>query len=243
MFVVYAHRGASEYYPENTLSSFYAGVDMGANGIENDIQCTKDGILVVYHDDTLERLLGVSGSISDYTYEELLSFTVKNPKYQRADKIMTLDEFLKYFGWRPLTFAIEIKQRGIVCSVIDMIERYGVKDKVVITSFIYDELVCARNYDKDIRLGYLYIGETTEKTIEMLKAINAAQACPKASEITPKALEMFYGAGFECRAWGIENTDIMKKAVDMGINAGMTVNFPDKLIEYIKEKGLTLGEF
>ena len=103
MFVVYAHRGASEYYPENTLSSFYAGVDMGANGIENDVQRTKDGVLVIFHDDTIDRVTDGSGKVSDYTYEELLKFTVKNEKYNRADKIMTFEEFLKYFGWRELT--------------------------------------------------------------------------------------------------------------------------------------------
>ena len=49
----YAHRGASEYYPENTLRSFYAGLEMGATGMETDIQRTKDGVLVLHHDDTL----------------------------------------------------------------------------------------------------------------------------------------------------------------------------------------------
>ena len=243
MFVVYAHRGASEYYPENTLSSFYSGVDMGANGIENDIQRTKDGVLVVFHDDTLERVTDGSGNISDYTYEELLRFTVKNEKYGRADKIMTFDEFLKYFGWRELTFAIELKQYGIAGEVIDIIDRYGVRDKVIITSFKYEELQAAREYDKDIRLGWLYWGETDCERVQKLKAINAFQACPKAADLTEDVLKLIYENGFECRAWGIADTDIMKRATDMGINGGMTVNFPDKLIEYINEKGLQLGKF
>ena len=243
MFVVYAHRGASEYYPENTLSSFYAGVDMGANGIENDIQKTKDGILVVFHDDTIDRVTDGSGKISDYTYAELLSFTVSNKKYGRNDKIMTFDEFLKYFGWRDLTLAIELKQYGIASDVIDMIDRYGVRDKVIITSFKYEELVAAREYDKDIRLGLLYWGATDADRIEKLKKINAYQACPKALDLTEDELKLIYENGFECRAWGISDTEIMKKATDMGVNGGMTVNFPDKLIVYLKEKGLTLGSF
>ena len=67
MFVNYAHRGASEYTPENTLLAFYTGVYMGANGIETDVQMTKDGILVLFHDDTILRLTGAPGSIRDYT--------------------------------------------------------------------------------------------------------------------------------------------------------------------------------
>ena len=54
----YAHRGASQYYPENTLYAFYAGLHMGADGIETDIQRTLDGVPVLFHDRTLERILG-----------------------------------------------------------------------------------------------------------------------------------------------------------------------------------------
>ena len=67
----YAHRGASEYAPENTLSSFYLGLMQGANGIETDVQRTKDGVLVLFHDNTLDRVSNVSGNLSEYTYEEL----------------------------------------------------------------------------------------------------------------------------------------------------------------------------
>ena len=236
MFVTYAHRGASEYYPENTLSSFYAGVEMGANGIENDIQRTKDGVLVVFHDDTIDRVTDGSGKISDYTYRELLRFTVKNEKYNRFDKIMTFEEFLKYFAWRDLTLAIELKQFGIAKDVIDMIDDYGARDKCIITSFKYEELVAAREYDKDFRLGFLYSGATDADRIEKLKAINATQACPKATVLTPEELKLIHENGFECRGWGIANTEIMANAVEMGIDAGMTVNFPDKLIEYLKNR-------
>ena len=58
MFVVYAHRGASEYYPENTVSSFCAGIDMGADGIETDVQISKDGVLMIYHDDSMREKTG-----------------------------------------------------------------------------------------------------------------------------------------------------------------------------------------
>ena len=77
-FVNYAHRGASTFCPENTMLSFYTGIYMGANGIETDVQVTKDGVLVLFHDDTLNRILGIDGSIKDYTYEELRTYNVKN---------------------------------------------------------------------------------------------------------------------------------------------------------------------
>ena len=233
MFVVYAHRGASEYYPENTVSSFAAGVDMGANGIETDVQISKDGVLMIYHDDFMKDKTGFDGSIADHTYEELRSARVKNAAYGREDCLMTFEDFLKYFGWRDLTLAIEIKVSGIAERVIDMIRSYGLADKCIITSFDYGALVDAYNYDKDIRLGWLYVHHG-ENTLEKLRAINAYQACPKAEDIRREHLDALYSAGFGCRAWGIANTDIMKYAVEIGVNQGMTVNFPDKLVEYMK---------
>ena len=234
-FVIYAHRGASEYYPENTLSSFAAGVDMGADGIETDVQISKDGVLMIYHDDFMKDKTGFEGSICDYTYEELRAARVKNAKYGRTDCLMTFEDFLKYFAWRDLTLAIELKVAGIGALVIEMLRKYDALEKSIVTSFIYDALVECYNYDKNVKLGWLY-GKRTEETLERLRAIGAYQACPKAADITEEDLIAYKNAGLITRAWGIANTDIMKRAVEMGVDGGMTVNFPDKLIEYMKDK-------
>ena len=70
---VWAHRGASGYAPENTLDAFRKAVEMGADGIELDVQMTKDGELVVIHDETIDRVSNGKGWVKDYTYEELLA--------------------------------------------------------------------------------------------------------------------------------------------------------------------------
>lgn len=234
-FVIYAHRGASEYYPENTLSSFAAGVDMGADGIETDVQISKDGVLMIYHDDTMEEKTGFKGSICDYTYEELREARVKNEKYGREDCLMTFEDFLKYFAWRDLAFAIELKVTGIAAPVIDMMRKYNVLEKSIITSFQYEALKECYDYDKSVKLGWLFF-KRTEDTLEKLSAIGAYQACPKASDIAEEDIAAYKQAGLVTRAWGIEDTDIMKKAVEIGVDGGMTVNFPDKLIEYMKTR-------
>lgn len=233
MFVIYAHRGASEYYPENTMSSFSAGVEMGANGIETDVQISKDGVLMIFHDDTMKAKTGFDGTVADHTYAELCEARVKNEAYSREDRLVTFEEFLKSFALLDLTFAIELKVRGIAEPVIRMLKRYGAYEKSVITSFDYEALVEAREYDSEVKIGWLYVHRTKE-TIEKLRAIGATQGCPKACEIKPEHLRELYANGFECRAWGISDETVMKAAVDMGVNAGMTVNFPDKLVEYMR---------
>ena len=83
---VWAHRGASAYAPENTLEAFRQAVEMNADGIELDVQMTKDGVLAVIHDETLERLGGVKGWVKDFTYNELrhININKKFPASPRA---------------------------------------------------------------------------------------------------------------------------------------------------------------
>lgn len=232
MMINYAHRGASTYYPENTFSAFYAGVDMGANGIETDVQMTKDGVLVLFHDDELFRVTGENGRVSEKTYRELLEMTVSNKDYGRQDKITAFEDFLKYFGWRELVFAVELKQEGIEREVIGMLEKYGMRDKVIITSFCFDNLARVKQLAPEYRVGYLY-GPNEGNAAEKLAGIGGEQLCPKADMITPEMVKMYREMGFSVRAWGIKDEELMAYAVHCDVD-GMTVNFPDKLNTLLK---------
>lgn len=232
MFINYAHRGASEYEPENTLSAFYAGVNMGANGIETDIQRTKDGVLVLFHDDTLKRVTGAEGGIGDYTYEELLRFTVHNKACDRFDKIPTLETFLTYFGWRDLTFAIELKMDGVAEQTIDLLEQFGVREKVILTSFNPDSIRAAKAYNPRYRVGYLFT-ENEQDPVGVLRAMGGEEICPEAHTMTPEQTASWHEMGFNVRAWGVYDTDLMAHAVACGAD-GMTVNFPDKLTAFLQ---------
>ena len=231
MFVNYAHRGASTYYPENTLSSFYAGVFMGANGIETDVHRTKDGVLVLFHDDALDRVTDGHGPVSSCTYDELTRLTVFNADYGRADKITTLEDFLKYFGWRDLTFAVELKMDGVAEQTIDLLERYGLREKVILTSFNPDSIRAAKAYDPRYRVGYLFT-EKEKDPVGVLRKIGGEEICPEAHTMTPEQTAQWHGLGFNVRAWGVYDTDLMAHAIACGAN-GMTVNFPDKLTAYL----------
>lgn len=116
---------------------------MGANGIETDVQIAKDGIPVLFHDDKLQRVTGETGCIGDYTFDELQSIRVKNNGFE--DKIIKFEDFLKFFGFCDLTFAVELKQFGTAKPVADMIRKYGLEKKVVITSFKLEEVYAMRD--------------------------------------------------------------------------------------------------
>jgi|GEM_PF-279705 len=231
-FVNFAHRGASEYAPENTMMSFYLGMHMGANGIETDVQKTKDGVLVLFHDDTLDRVTGQSGAIEDYTFEELQKFDVN--KNGITDKIVSFEDFLLHFSHRDITFAIELKKAGLEKEVSELIYKYGIEKKCVVTSFKYDALVAMKRCSPKLKLGYLTV-EVTDEILERMKADGIDEICPQAVNMTEEDTWKWQKKGFNVRAWGVANEELMKKVYDMGAN-GMTCNFPDKLREYVNER-------
>lgn len=231
-FVNYAHRGASEYTPENTFLAFYTGMYMGANGIETDVQMTGDGVLVLFHDDTIMRLTGAKGCVSDYTLEELRQFTFE--KDGRTDKIAVFEDFLKQFGWRDITFAIEIKQPGIEPQIADMMRKYHVEDKSVVTSFMFDCIRKIKEYAPELHVGWLK-KDVSDEDLHQLKAIGGEEICPHAKEVTPEKVAKWHREGFNVRAWGVGSEELMKNVYD-SMADGMTVNFPDKLTAYIEEQ-------
>ena len=231
-FVTYAHRGASEYCPENTMMSFYMGMQMGANGIETDVRKTKDGVLVLFHDDTLDRVTGVEGKIGDFTYDELKSFPVK--KGEIHDLIPTLEDFLSHFSYRDITFAIELKDDGIEKEVADLIFKYGIEKKTVVTAFEIERIRRIKEYAPTLRTGFL-TGRIDDALTDELIAIGADEICPKGSNVTTENVEKWHRLGFNVRAWGISDESIMKQVYDAGAN-GMTVNFPDRLLDYIRKE-------
>lgn len=231
-FINYAHRGACAYAPENTMSAFYLGLYQGANGIETDVRKTRDGVLVLFHDATLERMTGAEGGVSDYTWDELQQFTLQ--KKGRIDKITRLDDFLRLFSFRDITFAIEIKQPGIEAEVADLLRKYDMVGKTVVTSFKFDCIRAIKEYAPELQVGFL-TKVVTEETVAMLKAIGGEELCPKADLVTEEAVKAWHREGLNVRAWGIVDSETMKNVYDAGAD-GMTVNFPDKLTAYIQEQ-------
>ncbi len=225
-FVNFAHRGASEYAPENTMEAFRMGLSYGANGIETDVQMTADGVLVLFHDNTLKRTMGIPGSVSDYTYGELLEHDIEADKIP-GQKIVKLEEFFETFGGEDITFAVEIKQSGIEGEVLEIIDRLGIGEKAVVTSFDFDIIKNISSQSPQTRTGFL-CDEINDKTLEMVLSISGWQICPRSTSLIKSAVACAKGRSLNVRAWGVTDEKLMRAAYTAGVD-GMTVNFPDKL--------------
>ncbi len=228
----YAHRGASEYAPENTLSAFYLGLLQGANGIETDVQRTKDGQLVLFHDETVDRISNGNGAVSEFTLEELKSLRIYG-KNQGGfyDRIITLREFLDKFSGYDIQFAIELKGAGVEQETLALAEEYGILERTTFTSFQFDYIRKMKSLSETARVGWL-TSETDDEAIEKLLSIGGEELAPEAECVTEALMQKWRSAGLGVRAWGVYHTELMERMCRMGVD-GMTVNFPDLLHEYL----------
>ena len=194
---------------------------------------TRDGVLVLFHDNDLSRVTGESGAVSDYTFAELQRLTVRNAQTGREDKIIDFETFLRLFAWRELHFAIELKDAGIEAEVAELMDRYGLREKAIVTSFNYENLVRMRAVAPAYKLGYLY-KPSEEDLFGKAQALHLEQLCPKAESVTEEMVRRCKGMGYSVRAWGVKDEDVMRRMVACGVD-GMTVNFPDKLAEEMRK--------
>lgn len=164
-FVVIAHRGASFYAPENTHSAFRLAIDMKAEMIELDVSLTKDGVPVVIHDETVDRTTTSKGLVSDFTLAELkkLETGVWFSKEYDGESFPTLEEVLTYTKGK-IAVNIEIKTEavtdfakgGIVEKSLDLIQKAGVRDEVIFSSFDYRVMEHLEELDPEIPKAILY---------------------------------------------------------------------------------------
>ena len=230
---VWAHRGASGYAPENTLDAFQKAVEMGADGIELDVQMTKDGKLVVIHDETIERVSNGTGWVKDYTYEELkkFNFNKTHPEYAK-EEIPTLEQVYRLMKPTNLTINVEIKT-GIVFypeieeRVLELTERLDMSDRVIYSSFNHYTIRKIKELKPEAKTGMLY-----EDGI--IDAVDYACDVVKADALHPSGYNVLYPDFLKkCRergrllhVWTINEEKHMRLLCEAGADAIIT-NYPD----------------
>ncbi len=171
---IWAHRGCSQMYPENTLTAFWKAMNIPhIAGIELDIQLTKDGELVVIHDEKVDRTTDGYGYVRDYTLAELRNLHIYTGT-EKAEHIPTMREVLELLGpklreykkgedpsaSRGIRLNIELKNSvfpypGMEEKIVDMVHEFGVQDAIVYSTFYADSLIRVHELDPEAELGVL----------------------------------------------------------------------------------------
>ena len=162
--LIYAHRGASHYAPENTMASYKKAIVMGADGIEIDVHKSKDGYLIVCHDEKVDRTTNGSGYIKDINMKELKSLDAGGwfSKEFVGEKIPLLEEVLDLVKMENLLLNIELKNGPIFYDnleeeVVNAVKAYGLEENVIISSFNHYSLLAIKKIEPRIKTGILYI--------------------------------------------------------------------------------------
>lgn len=161
MTEIWCHRGYSGKYPENTMLAFRKAAETPAEGIELDVQLTKDGEVIVLHDETLDRTTDGTGPVADVTLRELQSFNAakKFPEFG-FQPVPTFREYLAFAAETGVFTDIELKTGinpypGIEEKVWALIQEFGLEKQVMFSSFRYESLLNMRNIAGDVPCGYL----------------------------------------------------------------------------------------
>jgi len=162
MSLVISHRGANRYAPENTIPAFRKSLEFNVDGFENDVHLTSDGVLVVCHDDAVDRTSDGTGLICEKTFAELRALDFGgwfSPEFA-GTKIPTLAEFFELCGSLKVV-NVEIKQAvdgSIACAaaVVRLAREMGVFDKLIVSSFDMNMLQACLEEDAATRVCYLY---------------------------------------------------------------------------------------
>lgn len=229
-----AHRGLSGLYPENTMLAFKKALEIGCDGIETDVQLTKDGYAVICHDEELDRTTTGTGLIKNYTLEELMKLDagIKFGKEFKGLKIPTLEEFLEYVSDKDIIINLEIKNsiinyENIEKITYDLVKKYNLGQKVIISTFNHYSVRRCIRLDRTIKTGALY-WDCIFEPYNYVQMLGANALHPEYNSVTREIVEKAHDNNLEVNVYTVNNKEDMKKMIDLGVDAIIT-NYPNIL--------------
>ncbi|MHA1282180.1 MAG: glycerophosphodiester phosphodiesterase [Promethearchaeota archaeon] len=214
--LIFAHRGASKLAPENTLRAFQKAIELGADYVEFDVHETKDGEIVIIHDDDVERTAGIKGKIKEMTLKEL-----KELDFGGGEKIPTLKELIE-LAKDKIGLQCEIKVRGIAKKIVEYFKEADLIDSTIISSFIHDELLAVKKYAPEIKLAPLVFGIKKNKMIREAIEHKYYAIHPFYKFINQKFLDEAHKNNIKINTWTVDSKSRMKKLIEMGIDGIIT---------------------
>lgn len=220
MPLVYAHRGGAALRPENTIEAFDHGLDCGADGLEFDVHLSRDNVVVVHHDNTLDRTTAGTGRLVDLTAAELADL-----------RVPTLAEVLTRYPRIPIIVEIKVDGVTLVRRAIDELRRHDAIARAAVGSFYSRPLVEARRYEPRV-----HTGASKEETRWALYRswvgwpMNAVPyqefQVPERSGLTkivsPTFIEYAHRAKLPVKVWTVNEPDDMHRLLEWGVDALIT---------------------
>jgi len=224
-----AHRGASGNFPENTVCAFRAAIDAGAEMCELDVQLSRDGAIVVIHDETVERTTDGKGEVAELTLEELKRLDA-GAKFKggavKGERIPTLDEVFSATSGK-CGLNIELKAGGLEHQVAQIMQARNALADSIVSSFDWEYLKNIQQLHFNIRVGLL----AEEKPVDLMMnavAMRAHSINPRWDMVTSDLCKAAHERGLKVYTWTVDADARMRALIACGVDGIMT-NYPERL--------------
>jgi glycerophosphoryl diester phosphodiesterase len=231
--LAFAHRGGAAEGRENTLAAFTRAVDLGYTYLETDAHATADGVLLAFHDHTLDRVTDRRGRVAELPYRE-----VRRARIGGVEEIPLLEDLLG--AWPDVRFNIDIKEAPAIWPLADAIRRTGAHDRVCVTSFSEARLVAARRaIGREVCFSLGPRGVAALRTAAMSSGYGrlltglarSGAACAQVPigfrglRVTTRAfVQTAHAVGMQVHVWTVDDPRQMEQLLDLGVDGIMTDN-------------------
>lgn len=229
--LIFAHRGASGDYPENTMLAFKKAIELGVEGIELDVHKSKDGHIVVIHDEDIKRTFKGKGLVKDYTLEELKNFKCRKLRFIDNDlcKIPTLKEVLDLLKDKNILLNIEAKTDEIHYDleedVLNLVRDYDMEDRVLISSFNHKCIDKFKRLDNNLKYAYLYWDDKNKELLGLTNNLGNYSINISLKLVTQDLIEKAHNNNLKVYVYTVNSPDIMRKLAELGVD-GIFSDYP-----------------
>lgn len=216
-----AHRGYSAYYPENTMEAFVQAYHKGFNGVETDVHLSKDGELVLIHDEKINRTSNGKGYVKDMTLTELRKYNYCY-NFDGQYDIPTLKELLTFIKDIDFKLNIELKTdvihyRDIEKKVLRLVKEMGVEDKILYSSFYLSSVLTLKELNPKAYVAYLMEYNYEKRKKELLE--NNVQAFhPRYNYLTLKRIKELKKHQIIIGCWGVLTNKQYQRLKELGVD-------------------------
>ncbi|QQZ10907.1 glycerophosphodiester phosphodiesterase [Heyndrickxia vini] len=239
MTLIFAHRGSAGTHPENTMESFIAAERSGADGIELDVHLSKDGEIVVIHDETVDRTTNGKGFVHQLSIAELkeLNASYKFKTFQsfiRSPKIPTLKEVFEWMRGNDLQCNIEMKNGKIMYplleeKMIQLIRDYQYEERIIISSFNHYSLVHCYQLAPELETAPLYSDGLYMPWV-YAHAIHAKGLHPNLKAAPDMIIQGAMADGIAVRPYTVNKESDMERLMNIQCSAIIT-DYPAKAVK------------
>ena len=233
---VFAHRGYSGKYPENTMEAFHGAFAAGADGIELDVQLSKDGQLVIIHDETLERTTTGKGYVKDYTLSELKQLDASGKLFSGL-QLPSFEEYCEWVKNTPLITNIELKTSIVYYEEIEektaeMVKAFRLEDRVIFSSFNHLSIVRMKQLLPECPVGALVEHDDLRNAGYYCSKFGFEYYHPDGSLFTKENAENCREHRVGVNVWTVNDLKMFENMTDWGVD-GVITNYPKVLAELL----------